>query len=167
MYDGELHGEPATPILEARAGDPLRINVLAPVSEQAQGFALEGHRWPVEPGMAGSNIVGSAQIAGLASLVIYPVGGAGGPRAQPGDFVYGSTREAYRESGMWGVLRVHPPEAAGAPLALAVQCETAGVRCDRGRADGILSWLGVAAFALAGVGVGIFRFRRRRRSDDD
>ena len=41
-------------MINAFAGDPVRVNVLAPWSEQSQVFGLEGHTWPVEPGRAGS-----------------------------------------------------------------------------------------------------------------
>ena len=42
--------DPATPVLEAFAGDPVRVHVLAPFSEQAHVFSVEGHEWPIEPG---------------------------------------------------------------------------------------------------------------------
>ena len=101
-------GLPTTPLLEAYAGDPMRIHVLAPSSEQAHVFSLEGHRWPLEPGMAGSNLLDSVQVGGLEAITLQPVGGAGGDATLPGDYLYGDHRLPYREAGLWGLLRVYP-----------------------------------------------------------
>ncbi|MHB8671293.1 MAG: cupredoxin domain-containing protein [Acidimicrobiales bacterium] len=38
-----------TPEIRAFVGDPVRIHVIAPWSEQAQVFSVENHRWPLEP----------------------------------------------------------------------------------------------------------------------
>ena len=66
------------PVIDAYAGDPLRLHVLAPWSEQVQTFSLEGHRWPVEPAMDGSTHVSSIAIGGLGVITVVPEGGAGG-----------------------------------------------------------------------------------------
>jgi hypothetical protein len=95
------------PELHAYAGEPLRLHVVAPWSEQVQVFALEGHRWPVEPLMRGSNVVGSTAIGGLESLSVVPVGGAGGDAQLAGTYAFGNHREAYREAGIEGRLVVH------------------------------------------------------------
>ena len=49
-FDSGLHGDPATPVMEAFAGDPVNTHVLAAFSEQAPEFTIDGHQWPVEPG---------------------------------------------------------------------------------------------------------------------
>lgn len=41
------------PLLEAFAGDLVKIRLVLPWSEQAEVFNLEGHRWPFEPGRQG------------------------------------------------------------------------------------------------------------------
>ena len=66
------------PVVDAYAGDPLRLHVLAPWSEQVQTFSLEGHRWPIEPAMDGSTLVSSMPIGGLEVITVAPEGGAGG-----------------------------------------------------------------------------------------
>jgi FtsP/CotA-like multicopper oxidase with cupredoxin domain len=104
-------------VLEAYQGDPLRMHVVAVVSEQVQGFALDGHRWPLEPGAHGTNVVAAQAIGGRESFTIEPLGGAGGEAHLRGDFVYGDTRAPYRDAGEWGVLRVLPSPTPGlAPL---------------------------------------------------
>ncbi len=101
--------DPATPVLQAVAGDRLRIHVLAPVSEQAQVFSIEGHAWQVEPGVPGSRTTESQLIGGLQTLDLDVV--AGGDEQLPGDYVYGDHRMPYRQAGLWGILRVTAPPA--------------------------------------------------------
>jgi len=116
VYDSRLHGDPKTPLLEAFAGDPVKIHVLAPYSEQAHVFTVEGHQWPLEPGLKGTDLLDSIQLGGLNALTLVLDGGAGGRHALPGDYVYGDHREAYREGGLWGLFRVYPSEQHGTGL---------------------------------------------------
>lgn len=111
-----VHGEPSTPRIEAFMGDPIRLNVLVPYSEQSHVFTVEGHEWPLEPGLAGTRVMSSIQLGGLEAIALRLVAG-GSARAQlPGDYVYGDHREPYREAGLWGLLRVYPPDAKGVKL---------------------------------------------------
>jgi FtsP/CotA-like multicopper oxidase with cupredoxin domain len=103
-----VHGDPATPVVEAEAGTSLRLHVLAPWSEQAQVFALEGHRWSAEPGRRGADQLSSVVLGGLEAITISPQGGAGGPARRPGDYLYGDHRGPYQEAGLWGIVRVLP-----------------------------------------------------------
>lgn len=117
--DGRSIGEaaadgPSTPVLVAEAGQPLRIHVLAPFSEQAQVFSLEGHRWALEPGLGATPLLSSQRIGGLQVLTV-DIPSAGGPHALPGDYVYGNHRLPHREAGAWGVLRVLPAAADDVP----------------------------------------------------
>jgi hypothetical protein len=116
VYRTDRHGDPPTPVITAFAGDPLRIHVLAPWSEQTQVFGIEGHEWPVEPGRAGTNIISSTAVGGLDAITIQPNGGAGGVTHTPGDYLYGDERGPYREAGLWGILRVRGPGATVAGL---------------------------------------------------
>ncbi len=102
---------PSTPLLEAFAGDPVKIYVLAPFNEQAHVFSLEGHQWPMEPGRAGTPMLSSIKIGGMEALTL-PVE-AGGEAALPGDYLYGDHREPYRDAGLWGIMRVYGPGAQG------------------------------------------------------
>jgi len=104
---------PDTPVLVAQVGDPLRLHVIGAVSEQEQSFELDGHRWPLEPGAAGSSVVAAEAVGAGEVLTIEPLGGAGGEGGRPGDYVYGDARGPYRSAGMWGVLRVLPRTASG------------------------------------------------------
>jgi hypothetical protein len=112
VFSSDVHGDPSTPIMEAFAGDLLRIHVLVPFSEQAHVFTLEGHQWPLEPGRRGTDMLSSVQIGGMEAITIAPDRGAGGRLRLPGDYLYGDHREPYREAGLWGLLRVYSSDAA-------------------------------------------------------
>ena len=43
VFSSTVHGDPATSLSEAVSGDPVKIHVLVPFSEQAHVFTLEGH----------------------------------------------------------------------------------------------------------------------------
>ncbi len=98
---------PRTPVMEAFAGDPVRIHVMVPFSEQNHVFSIEGHRWPLEPKMEGTNLVSSEQVGAVGKLEILL--DAGGPSRLPGDYLYGDHRLPYREAGLWGLFRVLRP----------------------------------------------------------
>ena len=49
--------DPVTPLIEAHAGDPVRIHVIGANSEQNGMFGVEGHEWPIEPYMAGADMI--------------------------------------------------------------------------------------------------------------
>lgn len=106
VFDSSVHGDPPTPVLEAFAGEPVKFHVLAPWSEQAQVFSIEGHQWPEEPGMPGTNVVSSEQLGGLDALTLDLEGGAGGIEHLPGDYLYGDHRLPYQDAGLWGIFRV-------------------------------------------------------------
>ena len=111
------YGDPSTPILEAYAGDPVRVHVMVPFSEQNHVFSIEGHRWPFESMMEGTNLFSSAQVGAVGKLEI--AFDAGGPSRMPGEYLYGDHRLPYREAGLWGLFRVLRPgdqDAALMPL---------------------------------------------------
>ncbi len=105
--DGGVHASPSTPVMEAYAGDPVRVHVMVPFSEQNHVFSIEGHQWPFEPEMEGTDLVSSEQIGAVGRLEIFL--DAGGPPGMPGDYLYGDHRLPYREAGLWGLFRVFRP----------------------------------------------------------
>lgn len=112
VFSSSVHGDPATPLIEAVSGDPVKIHVLVPFSEQSHVFTLEGHSWPVEPGREGSDMLSALQAGALEAITIQPQGGAGGRTGLPGDYLYGDHRERYRQAGLWGIFRVLPEDNA-------------------------------------------------------
>ena len=112
--DAGAYVDPSTPVMEAYAGDLVRIHVMVPFSEQNHVFSIEGHRWPFEPGMDGTNLVGSEQVGAVGTLEIAL--DAGGKSRMPGDYLYGDHRLPYREAGLWGLFRVLGPDDQAATL---------------------------------------------------
>ena len=154
VYRADLAGPPATPLLDAYAGDPVRIHVLAPWSEQAQVFSVEGHRWPVEPGRDGTNLISSLQVGALEAVTIDLRGGAGGGDALPGDYLYGDHREPYREAGLWGIFHVRPTGGGGTKLERLASSSGPSALAYGG---------GAAAILLAAVGTALLVWWRQHR----
>lgn len=100
--------DPVTPLIEAHAGDAIRIHVIGANSEQNGMFGVEGHEWPIEPYMPGADMISVVEYAGSEILDVFIRGGAGGPYRQVGDFVWSNARLPYTQSGQWGYLRVLP-----------------------------------------------------------
>jgi len=100
--------DPITPIIQAHAGDPVRIHVFGAFSEQNQIFSIEGHEWPFKPNMVGADMLSSLQFGGSEYLDVYLKEGAGGPFALVGDYVWQNHRMPFAAAGQWGYLRVLP-----------------------------------------------------------
>jgi hypothetical protein len=105
----DFGGTPATPLLQAYVGDPMRIHVLStPGSEQPHVFRAGGLSWPRDAYMPGSQEVSAQGVAPYEGIDVHVIGGAGGRAAQTGDFFYGDNRRPFSEAGMWGIIRVLP-----------------------------------------------------------
>lgn len=155
-FSSAAHGDPPTPVIEAHAGDPLRLRVVSAVGEQGQVFSVEGHRWRIEP-RPGSMLVSSIQLGPLGALTLDLEGGAGGPARLVGDYLYGDHREPYREAGLWGLLRVRDPCADAEGLR---PLPTAEAMCGGGMV-GVL--VAVASLGAVGVLTGAWHLRRSDR----
>ena len=99
--------DPATPLIEAHVGDPIRINVFGANNEQNQMFSVERHEWPIEPFLRGADMISVEEFTGSETLDVF-IDSAGGPYHLPGDYVWNNQRLPYAQSGQWGYLRVLP-----------------------------------------------------------
>lgn len=104
-----VHGDPATPIFRANAGDRVVFRVGIGASDQLHSFMVSGHMYPLEPDMAGSQLMSSRTITAGQTLDAWVVGGAGGPNAHSGDYAYSDSRQPFTAAGMWGIFRVDAP----------------------------------------------------------
>ncbi len=100
--------DPATPVIEAHAGDPVRIRVFGASNEQNGMFSVESHEWPIEPFMRGADHISVVEFSGSETLDAF-IQAAGGPYRLTGDYVWSNQRLPYSQSGQWGYLRVLPP----------------------------------------------------------
>lgn len=104
--------DPATPVITAHAGDPVRIHVFGASSEQNGMFTVEKHEWPIEPFMPGADRISVVEFGGTEYIDVY-VPAAGGPYAIPGDYAWNNARLPYSQSGQWGYFRVLPRNDQG------------------------------------------------------
>jgi len=82
------------------------VHVFGAFSEQNSVFGVEGHQWPEEPFLPGSDLVSTLEFGGSETMNAYLQ--AGGPYQLPADYLYMNHRMAYQEGGQWGFLRVLP-----------------------------------------------------------
>ncbi|MGH7231678.1 MAG: hypothetical protein ACREJU_10020 [Nitrospiraceae bacterium] len=100
--------DPVTPLIEAHAGDAVRIHVIGANNEQNGMFAVDGHEWPIEPYMAGADMISVVEYSGSEVLDVFLRQGAGGPYRLAGDYLWSNQRLPYTQSGQWGYFRVLP-----------------------------------------------------------
>jgi manganese oxidase len=113
-FSSAVHGDPATPVFRAYAGDPVVYRLAIGASDQLHTFTVSGHEYPKEPNMWNgttdkrSSLLTSRVVTAGETLDAELVGGAGGPQAQPGDYMYRDGRQPFAEAGIWGIFRVVP-----------------------------------------------------------
>lgn len=124
-------GDPQTPVLKARPGQPLRLHVLMTSGgARSSTFQLDGHLWPLggfqaeKSDAAGYPLdqsgVGSVRF-GLNPMAMYSgaqesvlpaahftfaIPSAGGANAVPGDYLFRDFAGFGNAGGLWGILRV-------------------------------------------------------------
>jgi hypothetical protein len=99
--------DPVTPVIEAHAGDKVRIHVFGASSEQNGMFTVEKHEWPIEPFLPGADMISTVEFSGSEGLDVF-LPSAGGKWSLAGDYVWSNGRLPYSQSGQWGYLRVLP-----------------------------------------------------------
>jgi hypothetical protein len=123
-FSSLVHGDPATPLLQAYAGDRVKVHALVgPGSEQLHVLSLGGLAWPVDPAIDHAQEVTSRAVGAWEKVDAVIRAGAGGRIQAVGDFAYNDRRLAFTQAGMWGLLRVLPRpgcRAAGADLILSL-----------------------------------------------
>ena len=105
-FSSLINGDPATPVLRAYAGDPVRVHALgAPGNEQVQTFTLGGMSFPWDPNQPGSLQVTHMAVGPMEAFNAIVTGGAGGTAHSVQDYAYGTGRAAFTQAGMWGLFR--------------------------------------------------------------
>jgi hypothetical protein len=134
-------GDPQTPVLYAKPGQPFRTHILMPTGgSRGTTFQLDGHVWSNNPFLSeksdtggypmGTPGVGSVKFGynpmsmyiGARESVLpaahfsFMLPSAGGVNAIPGDYLFRDYGAYGNTSGLWGLLRVtNEPEPAPAP----------------------------------------------------
>jgi manganese oxidase len=110
VFSSTVHGDPATPLFEAYAGDPVRLRILQSSDRgRAHTVLLSGHEWHRHANDPTSPIVSFRSMLMPGESSTHDLrGGAGGPQRISGDYLY---RDALvpnqTNAGLWGILRVH------------------------------------------------------------
>ncbi|PZG22364.1 hypothetical protein C1J01_04050 [Nonomuraea aridisoli] len=122
IFSSLVHGDPATPVFEAYAGDRTVFRVGQAVGDpRSTSFALHAHTWRRSPADPQSQIAATqgqfnpGSVYNIVPGVVYDIvadpastGGAGGYRHVPGDYLYrSSTLPRHLNGGQWGLFRVH------------------------------------------------------------
>jgi len=107
VFSSLVYGDPATTLLRAYPGDGVRIRAAFPAAEQFHAFYVDGHRFPTDPDIPGAARFAVKTIGPGQVIDAILDGGAGGPAAHPGDYLYGDARAPYIQAGLWGLIRVH------------------------------------------------------------
>ncbi len=103
-----VFGDPKTPLLQAYAGDKVRIRLIQGSQEEQNVWALHAMRWREEPDDPQSPLVNSKAlgISDAANFEIPPLACSATEDCK-GDFMYSSTSTDATYLGMWGVMRVY------------------------------------------------------------
>ncbi|HSR24168.1 MAG TPA: hypothetical protein VLW53_11495, partial [Candidatus Eisenbacteria bacterium] len=104
VFSSAVQGDPPTTLMRAYPGDPVRFRVGVPFAANIHAFSLEGHAWPLEPLMSGSQVINTRTITSGETIDARLVGGAGGPLAAPGDYLYLDHRFPFTRAGLWGIF---------------------------------------------------------------
>jgi len=149
VFRSALWGDPRH-VVSVPAGTPLIYRVGHAGGQQVHVPTLEGHRWYLEPGMAGSEQVYNDVLAPGQTLNLLFVGGAGGDIGAPGDYLFLDRRQPFMEYGLWNILRVTDGPAQGVDI---VRVREATTRPALSQRRGVTDKVGEILTASGIVGV--------------
>ncbi len=114
LFSSWVHGDPATPILRAYAGDPVRVRLMQTSDRPRQHiFQIGGHGWLDDPWDANSRYTGGLNGVSVPRSFNLHLPSAGSALQAAGDYRYGSAERTFFESqGLWGIFRVYSPPAS-------------------------------------------------------
>jgi hypothetical protein len=119
VFSSAEHGDPATPVLSANAGDRLRLSVLqASDRGRAHSVVVSGHSWNLQRQDAASRLVSTeGRLLPTQGRTIEMVAGAQGASGRiSGDYLIrdgGMTNQV--NAGLWALLRVYDPASTRLP----------------------------------------------------
>lgn len=108
VFSSAVFGDPKL-LIAAPAGMPFTFRVAMPWGEQGHVFNVEGHRFPDQPQIVGSERPCSKNLIPGARFDAPLVGGAGSGSGNQGDYLVYDSRTPFEQAGLWGLLRVTPP----------------------------------------------------------
>lgn len=100
-----MFGDPATPVLKAYLGDPVRIRLIHPGAKETHVFHLHVYEWYADPSNHSSPLIDAITITPGTGHTIIPLFGAGNLQAVPGDVIWHCHLYPHFHMGMWGMFR--------------------------------------------------------------
>jgi hypothetical protein len=119
LFSSYTHGDPFTPLPLAYAGDPFVIRTIN-VSDSVDTLHVDGSRFflenrfedPDHPGERAARPLDTIHYGISERFSLIAKGGAGGPLATPGDYLYMNAIGRRFRQGAWGIIRVLPGRTA-------------------------------------------------------
>ncbi len=107
VFSSTVHGDPATPLLQAYAGDNMRARVIQGSQEEQHVLQVHGMRWLDEPDDPESGLVNAKSI-GISEAFNFGIENVncGNGTDCFGDYLYGGTATDDMWTGAWGLLRI-------------------------------------------------------------
>lgn len=109
-----MFGDPATPILKAYIGDPVRIRLLHAGVLETHVFHLHLYEWHAVPADRSSPRIDAISISPQTGHTIEPVWGAGDRQQVAGDTIWHCHLYPHFHEGMWGIFRTFETRQDGA-----------------------------------------------------
>lgn len=109
VFSSHVFGDPETPLLQAYAGDDIRIRLVQGAQEEQHQFTMNGMRWKEEPLDPGSPFV-NAEPVGVSEAFNFEAPKLNCSNTSVpcrSDFLYSGTAIDDLYTGVWGILRVH------------------------------------------------------------
>ncbi|MBI3979136.1 MAG: chitobiase/beta-hexosaminidase C-terminal domain-containing protein [Chloroflexi bacterium] len=114
-FSSWVFGDPMTPLLQAYAGDGVRVRLIQGAQEEQHVLQIHGMRWRDEPDDPGSPLV-NARALGISDAFNFEI-----PRMECsaeeddclGDYLYSTTSTDDLWLGVWGILRVSGKARSG------------------------------------------------------
>ncbi|UEM21330.1 multicopper oxidase domain-containing protein [Skermanella mucosa] len=113
-----MFGDPATPILKAYIGDPVRIRLIHGGTKETHVFHLHLYEWHAVPQDPNSPRIDAISISPQTGHTIEPVWGAGNRHQVAGDVIWHCHLYPHFHEGMWGMFRTFETLQEGKPGAL-------------------------------------------------
>lgn len=100
-----MFGDPATPILKAYIGDPVRIRFVHAGVKETHVFHLHLYEWHAVPQDRDSPRIDAISVSPQTGHTIEPVWGAGNRQQVAGDIIWHCHLYPHFHEGMWGMFR--------------------------------------------------------------
>lgn len=110
-----MFGDPATPILKAYLGDPVRIRLVHGGVKETHVFHLHLYSWHDDYRNIRSPLIDAVTITPGTAHTFVPLYGAGNIHGVPGDVIWHCHLYPHFHMGMWGMFRTFDTLQEGSP----------------------------------------------------